>query len=415
MKFLFVILSVVALTTPAAVSAQEITLETALEEALGANEDFAILAERVVQARTATREARAALLPQLSAGASTSYTGQEVVVSDRVVQREIDWGITGSATLTLFNGAAYPLVAQAKRSLEATEFEAQWQGRALTFEVESAYYRLAAAQRALTIATATVELRQAYADQATALEASGIALPLDVARATVQLLEAQQAVLEAETNVGVSANALAVMLGREPTGQLRAAPTAPSDGPPDGGELNRERADLLANAQRVDAARALRSSRWWALAPTLGVGSNLRYGPPSFSSPRGLGWSVTLSLTWLLYDGGARYARIEAAESMLRETELRQQQLERYAVAGVQDALRQWQTAHRAIEVAQQQSEVARQAYDMTVARFQSGLATSIEVTESSDQLFRAESALSAAQLADDVAAARYRHLNEAL
>jgi len=50
----------------------------------------------------------------------------------------------------------------------------------------------------------------------------------------------------------------------------------------------------------------------------------------------------------------------------------------------------------------------------MTVARIESGLATSIEVTEASDQLFRAESSLSRARLGTDIAAARYRYLHEA-
>ncbi len=399
---------------PRLADAEEIALDAALEALEASNEDWQILSERIAQARARRREAVAQLLPQLSAGASLSYNGSEVVAGDRVVRREFDRSVSGSASVTLFDGAAYPEISQASRSLEATQLDVRWQQRTLRFEVERTFFELAAAQRDLAIAAQTVELRQAYVDRATALEASGIALPLDVARATVQRLEAQQALLEADTRTGVAANSLALLLGREPDAELRAAPTAATPAPPAAVSPPGQRSDLAAGLKLIDAARALESARWWALAPRLDLRSDARYGLPSFSAPDGITWSITLGATWLLYDGGARYARLHAAQSQLREVGLRQTQQERVARADLANALRRWRTAHQAIAVAEQQVKVAREAYDMTVARAESGLATSIEVTESSDQLFRAESTLSSAQLAADVAAATFRYLNEA-
>lgn len=412
MKRLLTLILLTAL--PQLAVAEEIALPLALQELRDRNEDWRIVRERIEQARAMRRETRARLLPQLNAGASTSYNGEEVALGDRVVRPLVDWSVTGSASLTLFDGSVYPLVGQATRNLEIAELDAEWAERSLLFEVEAAYYELDAAQRDVDIATQTVALRQVYVDRATALEASGVALPLDVARATVQKLEAEQALIEAETRVGIAANALAVLLGREPTGALRAQPSVAAPTPPQTAAALSDRPDLEAGARAIDAAKSLETSRWWSLAPRLDLRSDLRYGPPSFTAPDGVVWSLTLGLSWLLYDGGARYARIQAAESHVREAELRQSQRERYARADIADALRTWQTAHRAITVAEQQVAVAKQAYEMTVARFDSGLATSIEVTEASDQLFRAESTLSNARLTTDIAAARYRYLSEA-
>ena len=409
-----IVLVLVLIVLPRLAVAEEIELSQALDELETSNEDWEILAERIVQAQTLRREARARLLPQLNAGASVSYNGEEVAIGDRIVRREVDWAVTGSASVTVFDGTAYPLLAQAGHNVRVIELDAEWQRRTLQFEVQRAYFELAAAQRDLELAERTVGLRQAYVDRATALEASGVALQLDVARAMVQKLEAEQFVLESRTRVRVSANTLAVLLGRDPDSSLRATEPGMSPAPPTQASTQlTERADLEAGLRMIDAEESLKTSRWWSLAPRFDLRGDGRYGPPSFTTPDGVTWSITFAATWLLYDGGARYARIRAAESRVREAELRQTQRERFAKAGVVDSLQRWQTAFEGITVAQQQTEVARQAYEMTVARFESGLATSIEVTEAADQMFRAESALSAARLNADVAAASYSYLSE--
>lgn len=410
-----IVLTLLVLALPATAAAEEITLASALAELEESNEEWAIAAERIEQSRALRREARSALLPQLRATGSTTYNGQQVEFGDSVVRRRVDWSASGSASITVFDPSVYPLVSQASKNVEVSELSAQWQRRTLRFEVEATFFELVAAQRDVRIASKTVELRDAYVKRATALEASGVALPLDVARATAQRLEAEQAVLEAQASLGNRADALAVLLGREPSGAMRAvAPQDSAPPPPDTASVvGPLRPDLEADRVSIDALESLETSRWWSLAPRFDLQGDLRFGPPSFTAPDGVAWSFTFSATWLLYDGGARYARIDGVQSRLRESALALQLAERQADAQLVEALRTWRTAFQAIEVARQQVTVAQQAYDMTVARFDSGLATSTEVTEASDQLFRAQSNLSRAQLDADLAAARVRYLSD--
>ncbi len=415
MKFLLPIsILFAALLLPFAASGEELTLDAALEELEGSNEEWEVVAERIEQSRALRREVQAGLLPQIRASGSTTYNGEEVEFGDSVVRRRIDWSAAGSASVTVFDPSIYPLVSQASKNVEVAELTGEWQRRTLRFEVEAAFFELAAAQRDVQIAEQTVQLREAYVKRAKALEASGIALPLDVARATAQKLEAEQAALEASALLGNRADALAVILGRAPTGELRAATLRRELAPPESElDVPTRRPDLQSDRVAIDALQSLETSRWWTLAPRFDLQGDLRFGPPSFTSPDGVTWSVTFSATWLLYDGGARYARIDSVQSQLRESALLLQLAERSADAQVVEALRAWRTAYQAISVAEEQVAVARQAYDMTVARFESGLATSIEVTESSDQLFRAESNLSRARLNADLAAARARYFSK--
>lgn len=412
MKRAVIITFAIACLLPVAAAAQTVSLDETLAEVEAGNEDWAIVEERIEQSRQLRREALGRLLPQLSVRGSTTYNGQEVEFGDRVVRRRVDWSTGGTASVTLFDGTQYPLLAQAKKNIEVAELDGEWVRRTLQFEAESAYYSLVAAQRDVEIAEQTVGLRDAYVKRATALEASGVALPLDIARATVQKLEAEQLLLEANARVGNLADSLAVLLGRAPNGELRAQKLARDlPFPPADSEVPEQRVDLQADRLFIDSLESLEASRWWSVAPRVDLQGNLGFGPPSFTAPDGVSWSLTLSATWLLYDGGSRYARIKQARSQIRESQLRLQQTVRRADAQSAEALRTWRTAHQAVDVAQQQVEVAKQAYDMTVARFDSGLATSIEVTESSDQLFRAELAFSTARLSVDIASARFRYL----
>lgn len=390
-------------------AAEMITIEAARQQLEAANEDWQIAAVRIERSRTLRRQAVAALLPTLSAGASTTYNGEEVSFGDRVVRRQLEWSASASASVTVFDGSAYPLVGRADHLVEATELESAWRRRTLHFELEAAYWQLHAAQMELAIAQRAVQLRTAYAERARALEQSGIALPLDVARADAQRLEAEQLVLEDSARLGAAADAVAVLLGFEPDGTLRAASPARAAKPESATAA--PRSDVEALRAREAAWRSAETSQWWKLAPRIDLRSDLRAGPPSFSAPTGVTWSVSLAAVWVLYDGGFRYARVAELETEAQEVELRIEQTERRARAELAQALRDWSAAFESTSVAEQQVEVATQAYEMTVARFDQGLATSIEVTEASDTLFTAESNLNRTRLRTMIAAARHRYL----
>lgn len=385
-------------------------LSAALEKAVAGHETAAIANQRITRARALRREALAGMLPSLSVGASGTYNGVEVELNGRNIVNQFDWSANGRASLTVFDGQLYPLYRASSRNLDATQADADWAIHQLRFEVEQAFLALAAAERELAIATRAVELRKSYTEQATALAEQGIALPLDVSRAEAQQLQAEQDVLEARARVGAASDALCVLMGIEPK-PLSAAHDAGQRGLPPATAQIGSRLDFQAHLQRVEAAALRESAIWWSLLPTVELNADSRLGPSSLSNPDGFVWSVSLGASWLLYDGGARYAR---AESLAAETEilrLEQTQRERSADAEARRALRDWQTAHEAIQVASRQKDVAQQTYDMVLARSESGLATSIEVIEASEDLYLAEINLNASELAVDLAAATYRYV----
>lgn len=385
-----------------------IGLPDALAQARNTNESAQISRARLDRARALRREALASMLPDLSIAGRWTYNGVPADINGRSVVEQFDWSATGRASITIFDGQIYPLYSASGRGVDAAELDAQWSMRALEFEVEQTFYALAAAERDLEIATRAVALRKAYTEQAQALAAQGIALPIDASRARAQQLEAEQAVLEATARLGNASDALSVLLGRSEGGMLAQLSDAARPTPPES-TASIERQDIEAELKRIDAIDLRESAIWWGLLPTIDLSADYRMGPTSLSSPDGRSWSISLGATWLLYDGGARYARAAAIDAEAREARLNLSQTKRELGAETRRALRDWQTAHKAILVATEKRDVAQQTYDMVLARYNSGLTTSIEVTQASEDLFLAELSLSAAELAADLAESQYR------
>ncbi|MFU8804033.1 MAG: TolC family protein [Bradymonadaceae bacterium] len=396
--------------------AVQIELFEALERVQTHNEDWEIARLQIDRSRAARREALAALLPQLSvSGSVTRNLGDEVAIEGRVIRQQYDWGVSALASVTLFDGPRYPQLAQADSMIELAEAETRWRHHILTLEAEQAFYTLAATQREVEIAQVAVELRDAYLQQAQALLEAGMAISLDVARARTQVLEARQVLLEAEAARGNASDSLSVLLGYEPTTRLRAqlAEFEELEAPTDAvlTELP-ERDDFIAQQRLIDASYHARRAIWWGILPRVDFRLTGTQGPASLFNPEGRNVAATVAFSWLLYDGGARYARMDAAQAQILERELALDRNVRMASAEMTRALREWQTAVEAIDVAQDQIETAMEAYEITRARFDSGLATSLEVTDASQALFRAELGLNQVRLRARLAESRYRYLD---
>ncbi|WP_230467621.1 TolC family protein [Lujinxingia vulgaris] len=405
----------------ASVSAQGLSLEAVLSELEAQNESWTITELQIEQSRASRREALGSLLPQLSSSANVTYQGGGAIeVQGRTVREAVEWGVNANASMSLFNAPQYFTYRQADRQLDATRAQSAWQRTLLRLEAEESFYTLAAAQRDVDIASSAVDLRRAYLERSEALVDAGLAVAVDVSRARQQVLEAEQTLLEAEQNLGNAADALAYLLGREPDGELRVNfdPDVIEGGESSAqgatnSEVSRERQDFVSRRYTIEAAELARRATWWGLVPSLQLNAGAQLGQPTLFNPSGFNWTVGIGASWLLYDGGARYARLDRASAQIAEQELALQRDLRQANTELRRASRDLDTARAAIDVASEQVEVARETYEFTSARFESGLATSLEVSDASQQLLSAELRLNQARLQARLAEVRYRYLEE--
>ncbi len=393
-------------------SVRGLTLPEVLSLTEENNEEWELSELAIRRSQAARREALAGLLPQLSFAAGVTKQA-EAVLDGRVVRRGVDWNAGLTASVVLFDGARYPGYSRAGDLVEVSKAEASWRRHTLRMEAEQSFYVLASAQREVEIAKKTVELRQAYLERAQAMLDADLAISLDIARARTDLLEAQQRVLEAQISVGNASDSLAVLIGSNARTLISAdSPEFKMESPPTTAENSKllERADFVGQAAALQAAKRGKTAIWMSFLPRLELRANLGQAAATTFNPAGTNWSTTLALNWLLYDGGARYARLDIADTEIRERELMIERNLRSANAQLSNALRDWQLTAAALSVAGEQVKSAQEAYDVAEARFQAGLATSIEVTDASQALFRAEMALNQTQLRAMLSTSRYRY-----
>ena len=396
-------------------AAETVTLEEVLDQVPQRHETWEITEMQIRRSQAMRRDALARLLPHLNLSANiTRQGGEEVEVGDQTVSRRLDWGVGGVASIAIFDGPAFFDYWRMGALVDATEYSAQWQRRVLMLETELAFYTLASAQRSVEIAEAAVEWRRDYLERAEALVDAGLAVRVDASRARADVLEAEQALLEAEATVGDAADSLATLMGQPPDGQLRAEfdpETIDVAFPDEMGSVSEERDDFAAQVYQIEATELGHRAIWWSLAPRIEFRVQTNWGPTTLFNPDRFNWSMILAATWNLYDGGGRYARADAAQAEVREQELALERDLRDADVELARALRQWRTAAAAVEVAAERLELAQEIYEQELMKFEAGLVTSLEVSDASQELLNAELGLNQQRLQARLAEVQYRYL----
>ncbi len=402
-------------------AAETLERSAVLRDVIAGHETAAIASARIAESRALRRGALAGLLPHLAVAGSGSWNHKEVAFDDRVVRPQWDWGASATMSITLFDGPLYPAYARTRRLVDAARAEAAWATHLLRWEAELAYETLAAAQEEVALAERAVVLRQEQLAVVEQRLAGGVALSVDAARARASVLAARRIVLDAERRRAHAADALRVLLGR-PSGEsvVAAAPQAPPRPPTQGpgsprelGSVLTRRPDFLALGEKLAATAAEADVVWWDFLPRVELSGRLALGPPSLGSPDGVTFAVTLAATWTLYDGGARYAGLDAAAARLDAAELELSRVSREAQAEIGVALRDWEAGLTDAELARAQVATQTEVLAAASERFDRGVATSLEVGDAQQRLLEAQLAVHKAELEVRLAAVRHRYLSE--
>jgi outer membrane protein TolC len=397
-------------------SARLISLEDARAQAIQRNETWQIVQTRIERSQAERRVALAGLLPLANVTAQ-GLRGPEVKLGDRVFQPAFNWNAQAALTVPLLDLPALATYWQSGELIAQQEHLASWQRQLLLLELEQAYFTLVSAQQEIEIAERTRDLREVYVERAEALVQAQVAVPIDVARAKTDLLQAEQAVVEARVAQANAGDALASLMGEQPgsswkaTVELREAPVYAQTQT----RSLVQRADFAAQTSQLSSLDYAEDSQWYALIPQLDLGASARFGPATVSNPNGYIWSVSLSFSWALYDGGARYARAESIRAQQREIRLARDQSMRQASVEITRAEREWQAAGAQILLTEEQVGLAQQSLDLAKQRFEQGVASSLEINDANGALFTAEIAHNRAVLRAKLASIRVRYLKEAV
>ncbi|WP_411341426.1 efflux transporter outer membrane subunit [Sphingopyxis sp. J-6] len=290
-------------------------LDRLVERAIAVNLDVAQAEARLRQAREASVQAGADLLPTVSA---SGRAGRNVVIDGRD-SSSYSLGLDADWQVDLFGGGRRALEA-ARADEAATRYDLAGVRIAIIAELVTNYVQLRLAQQQLAIAEETVRYQRDNYDIARWRVQAGLASSLDEQQARTQLAQTEASIPEFRTSIRGALNRIAVLTAEAPGAATAALePAAPIPAPPTGiaagfpADTLRQRPDVRAAERSLAAATARIGVAQAQLLPSLGLTGSLG---TSALTTRGLFDTITGSLfaglSQILFDGGARASQVRA-------------------------------------------------------------------------------------------------------
>ncbi len=317
---------VLLLALPLPARTQTLTLAEALDSAFATHPSVAGARARVDGAQAGVAAARAQWLPSLTGTAGLTRFQEPMVVAplhgfdprnppafDRtLVQTQL------GMQYTLFDGGGRGARIRAADAVEGEALARQRGTRMALLEgVTSAYLATLAATDVLDAATRQVTALASEHERAQKNLAEGSAARVEVLRANAALMDARAREATAVSQARIARNDLARMMGLDPSAlegrtladvELHRTPTSPAES---------ESPEIVQARRAVDAARARQAQAKASRLPDLQAAAGLLdYGTASGDFVTE--WQAGVKVSWPLFTGGARRARIHQAAADLR-------------------------------------------------------------------------------------------------
>ena len=440
---IFVALAVLLAMPPVARAQRTMALDEALSTAHRNNRDLRAAKARIDQAHAGVLTAWVALLPVVTAQGKYTHNYREVTlalsqqlgptlalsravrpfVTDPMMAADLDRSIAGlnqaltqpdpiiqkgeqldfvlSAAVPLIVPWAYPALQAAHRTEEAGRANFAVSDAQVLYSTAQAYYACAGADELVEARKHALVVTQKALDNARARLEAGVVNRVEVTRAELQLVRAQQALVETEDIQAQSYRALGTIMNMHEPVRVVAA-EAPLSGEAAVETLTAQalqlRPEFAALERTVDSNRLTVTSNWLRWAPTLSAFGNVRaFNYAGFSGDK-YAWAVGLELDWTLYDGGIRDAQRKLAVAQRDENEAKLDLLKDQVRDDVYNAERALTTRRRALETATRSVRLSKETLDLVQVQHDAGTATQLDLLQAQDNLVAAEVALAQAR-----------------
>jgi len=353
--------------------------------------------------------ARSELFPTLAAAALSQTSREETYLGTLFYRQTFqDFQVALDLNYTVFDfGARAGRIDATRGEVLAANFEFNDTHRRVIYEVEQAYYQLLNASGQEDAARASLSNAQAVQQSAEERLKNGLAtLPdvLEARSATAQAEYELQAVLGAEE---IAQGNLATALGTSPTEAihvetLKELPTPNAVGDSVELAINRafaQRPDLMRLVAEIRSSIATVREARAAYYPSLSVNVNpvaqSLYGLQQtlpWGHTAGLTGGLSLTLSWTVFDGGARKNNVVQAEANVRAAEAQANAARDEIANQVWAAYSNLNTAFRQRQAATALLEAASQSYDSALESYNYGLRNFLDVTAAQRTLAQARS-----------------------
>ena len=430
-----------------------VSLESAIEIAVGRSEEVRLAQSQVRLAEAQVGSARSAALPQLDARVAYTKTfaspfqgggftlpdslrfepDTTAPLADRVRYLERNAPLAGLGGLgSLFGDLPFgqenaytavltgtqPIYAGgsvgaglriAREYLEATRLNLQEQTAEIELQVRAAYYRARLATELVGISQAALDQARKFLQSERLRQQAGTGSELDVLRAQVSVANLEPQLIDAANAADIATLDLKRLIDiplAQPV-RLTSNLDVPSslvaiDSVVAVTQALSRRAAVAAQERQVAIREAqVRIARSGYL-PSVNLSFNVgRQLFPSELFAFNEEWrsdaSATVSVSIPIFHGGRTRADVARAQVEANQERLRLAQLRETIQVSYQRALGERERARSSIQARQLTVQQAQRVYDLTVLRYEQGLASQLEVSESRLELLQARSNLAQA------------------
>lgn len=383
--------------------------EEAIQLARNLSTDERVALANVERAAGRSRQALAALLPNIRAEASVTLNvlepGQPPVgvapsVPGIEKQPTAPLGTARiTATQTIFDLGAHRSLAAARASEESASYSLKEVRRRISLSLARSLVAVAAAERVSEMNRQGLRLALERAAMTERQFQLGAATQLDLMRVQQDLKLARDAVVAGDEQVRRAREALGLALGLDH--EVGISPSFKIEGLVEESlrqcrrlDSISERADIAAARAELEAARKRKLEALAGYYPTLGLTTSL-FGyttDPPFG--RVGSWNVAAVLSVPIWEGGLRGGMVREREGAEWQAEEALEKARRDAVVEVTRAHRNVQVAEERLKTAMEARQLAERADQLTRRSFEIGRATSFELVQSASALRQADISL---------------------
>jgi outer membrane protein TolC len=388
-----------------------LTLENALHLAMAKNERAQKAPLRVETAVGNLDKARTAFFPSIIAGGSGAWNS----TSTR------DKGLSAFGTITLnqplFNASSIYLYGQARHNEAAERWGAAEDLRVLAFDTTNAFLTVLADEQLLAAAQKRLERAKSDHDDTSVRATSGLTSTNDVTRASVAMATAESQVANAKAAVDRAYLQLGFLVGQPVKGPLVAPERTTNNARKGDWQMDEvvkraeaRRPDLKSAIEHTESLRDFAKEPLARIAPTLSLTALVRQTIDPLPTDQATTETAQLTLTWVLYDAGSRYADRRLRLAQAESGSLDEQLLRRSVATDIATAIASLHAARDVFKISVQAVIDSQKNVEETAFLYQQGLAKAIEVTDANATRYDAEVTMASAKLSMEQAYLNLRY-----
>lgn len=386
---------------------RRLTLAEAQQLAIQNNPQFSAAKFNAAAAYQVPAQYKAAFQPNMfgsftGVGADNGSRLAAGALNNPVVYDRVGSGLSMGQMITDF-GRTSNLVATARLRAESQDQVTETTRAQILLETSRAYFNLLRAQAVLKVANQTVDARQLVVDQISALADSKMRSTFDVSLAKVNLSDAKLLQVQAQSDVKAGEAELATAMGLPSEASfILAEEPLPAPLPDKVNDLIRaalqDRPELKDLRLQESAGERFAKAEHALYYPNVGVVGTAGLVPTGYSTIPGRFGAIGLNISIPIFNGGLFKARQTEAELKAKAVAQNVSDLENRVVRDVRVAYLNANTAADRMTLTQELLTQAELALDLAQTRFDAGLGSIVELSQSQLNLTSAQIATAAAK-----------------